>query len=110
MLLAIWSGELNTVSLRKHALSLAIEGHTIQTAGIVTGSLAILLLNRDLILFWVHNLNGGIFPCFDAEGLASLRVVDYIAWLVLPGPLPVCAGDFLPRDQHSHRVLALVHE
>jgi hypothetical protein len=41
--------------------------------------------------------------------LAAFRVAYDVARFILLGPLTVCASDLLPRDEHSHVSLHVVH-
>jgi hypothetical protein len=66
-------------------------------------------LDSDAVFSRLDALHARIFAWFDAQHIAPSRVAHHVSWFVLPSPLPVCAGHFLPRVQHANFVLFLAH-
>src|SRR6266853_6725798 len=104
VLLSIRRRELHAVALAERALRLLVQRHTMQPSRIVTHLFAIPALDRHAIFFLVHAFHTRVFSRFDALCFAASCVAHHVARLVLPGPLPVRAGDLLPRYQRSHAV------
>src|SRR6266702_5546115 len=99
--------ELHAVALRELALAVAVDRHTLQAARIVAQLFAAVPLHCERVAFAVHARNSRVFSWLDAERLATFRVAQYVATLVVPRVLPVRARHILPRVEHMHALLVI---
>ena len=94
------------VALRERALSVSVDGHSLQSAWVIAQLLAVPSLYRDGVRLPIRGGNTRILSGLDAERLRPFRVANDIACLIVLRVLPVGSSDVLPCIENMHSMLS----